>query len=118
RSYRLIRAAVLARACSCRCISSSMTSSPAASAARFSRALLAAALVFLAPPVAGHAFLDHAAPRVGDTVHGPPGEVKLWFTQELEPAFSTLRVIAKEGKQVDRRDKQIDPSDRSVMRVS
>ncbi|HUH94704.1 MAG TPA: CopD family protein [Casimicrobiaceae bacterium] len=39
-----------------------------------------------------HAFLDHASPRVGSTVHGSPPDVRLWFTQELEPAFSTLSV--------------------------
>jgi copper resistance protein C len=66
----------------------------------------------------GHAFLDHASPRVGNVVRGSPGEVKLWFTQELEPAFSTLRVLDKAGRQVDRADKQADPADRAVMRVS
>src|SRR5258708_4354602 len=68
--------------------------------------------------VFAHAFLDHASPRVGSTVREAPGEVKLWFTQELEPAFSTLRVLDKDGKQVDKGDKQIDPSDPTIMRVS
>ena len=51
-----------------------------------------AALAALASASAfAHAFLDRAAPAVGSAVHGPPAEVKLWFTQELEPAFSTDR---------------------------
>ncbi|HZE59691.1 MAG TPA: copper resistance CopC family protein, partial [Burkholderiales bacterium] len=54
----------------------------------------------------------------GSTVGAAPAEVKVWFTQELEPAFSTLRVLDHDGRQVDRRDKQVDPSDRTVMRVS
>ena len=75
-------------------------------------------LALAAQAALAHAFLDRASPRVGETVHGAPGEVKLWFTQELEPAFSTVRVLDKDGKQVDRQDKEVDSSDRTVMRVS
>lgn len=39
-----------------------------------------------------HAFLDHANPRVGNTVATAPREVTLWFTQNLEAAFSTVTV--------------------------
>ena len=39
-----------------------------------------------------HAFLDHAEPKVGSTVANSPTELKIWFTQNLEPAFSTLEV--------------------------
>ena len=56
-------------------------------------------------PVAGagaHAFLDHAVPLVGSTVRGSPGEVRVWFTEALEPAFSSLRVVDQNGAQVDR----------------
>ena len=82
------------------------------------------ALAFLASAVlapAGaraHAFLDHAAPSVGSTVHGSPGEVKVWFTQELEPAFSNLRVVDQNGAQVDKQNNALDPSDKAVMKVS
>jgi methionine-rich copper-binding protein CopC len=65
-----------------------------------------------------HAFLDRATPAVGSTVRGSPGEVRLRFTQELEPAFSTVRVLDANGRQVDRGDKQVDPNDRTVLRVS
>jgi len=95
-----------------------MTSSRVAWVGRFSKALTAAALALVAQAVAAHAFLDHATPRVGSTVHGAPGEVRMWFTEELEPAFSTLRVLDKDGKQVDRRDKKIDPRERMQMSVS
>ena len=65
-----------------------------------------------------HAFLDHAEPRVGATVHPPPAEVKLWFTQELEPAFSTATVLNAAGERVDKADMRVDPADRSLVRVS
>jgi methionine-rich copper-binding protein CopC len=40
-----------------------------------------------------HAFLDHASPLVGSTVPAAPHEVALTFTQNLEPAFSSVEVM-------------------------
>lgn len=65
-----------------------------------------------------HAFLDRAVPAVGSKIHGQPAEVRLRFSEPLEPAFSTVKVLDAAGKQVDRRDKRPDPGDASVMRVS
>ena len=48
-----------------------------------------------------HALLDHAEPRVGSTVATPPREVTLWFTQKLEPAFSSVTVTNAAGQRVD-----------------
>jgi hypothetical protein len=48
-----------------------------------------------------HAFLDHAEPRVGNKVASPPREVTLWFTQKLEPAFSSVTVTNAAGQRVD-----------------
>jgi copper resistance protein C len=48
-----------------------------------------------------HAFLDHAEPRVGNKVAAAPREVTLWFTQKLEPAFSTITVTNSAGERVD-----------------
>jgi copper resistance protein C len=48
-----------------------------------------------------HAFLDHAEPRVGNKVASPPHDVTLWFTQKLEPAFSTVTVTNAAGQRVD-----------------
>jgi methionine-rich copper-binding protein CopC len=48
-----------------------------------------------------HAFLDHAEPRVGNTVATAPREVTLWFTQKLEPAFSRIAVTNSAGQRVD-----------------
>jgi methionine-rich copper-binding protein CopC len=100
-----------------------MTSSRAALANRSSRRraarfLAAGLLALFTQAAAAHAFLDHASPRVGAVVHSAPSEVKLWFTEKLEPAFSTLRVVDGDGKQVDRKDKQMDPKDPSAMQVS
>ena len=64
-----------------------------------------------------HAFLDHASPRVGSTVRGSPPELKLWFTQELEPAFSTARVEDGARNRIDRRDSSVDADDPTLLRV-
>jgi copper resistance protein C len=47
-----------------------------------------------------HAFLDHANPRVGSTVAAAPHELTLWFTQKLEPAFSTVEVMGPNGSSI------------------
>ena len=65
-----------------------------------------------------HAFLDHAAPAVGSAVHAPPSQVRLWFTQKLEPAFSSAQVWDSTGKRVDRADARVDDSDPTVLIVS
>ncbi len=54
-----------------------------------------------------HAFLDHASPLVGSTVRTAPRELSLWFTQNLEPAFSTVMVTDASGARVDRGKAQI-----------
>lgn len=79
-----------------------------------------AALAALSLPGAAlaHAFLDRAQPAVGSTVHGSPAEVKLWFTQRLEPAFSRVRVLDADGREVDAKDKRVDAGDATLMRVS
>jgi copper resistance protein C len=51
--------------------------------------------------VTAHAFLDHAEPRVGNKVATAPHEVTLWFTQNLEAAFSTITVTNPAGQRVD-----------------
>jgi copper resistance protein C len=80
-------------------------------------AVIAGAIVPSAEAVA-HAFLDHAAPSVGSTVRGSPAEVRVWFTEALEPAFSTLRVVDQGGAQVDQGNKAVDPGERTLLKVS
>jgi copper resistance protein C len=80
---------------------------------------LAILMMALAASGAGaHAFLDHASPAVGSTVHGSPALVQLWFSQELEPAFSTVKVLSPDGKQIDKQDKRVDQADAAVLQVS
>ena len=61
-----------------------------------------------------HAFLDHAEPRVGTSVTSAPREVSLWFTQNLEAAFSTVEVHDASGARVDQGKPQVSAG---VMRI-
>ena len=58
-------------------------------------------LLLTAGEATAHAMLDHAEPRVGNKVETSPREVTLWFTQKLEPAFSTITVTNAAGARVD-----------------
>lgn len=83
------------------------------------RLILAIALLALAAPKAdAHAFLDHASPAVGSTVHGSPAQVQLFYTQNLEPAFSTVKVVDANGKQVDKGNKAVDPKNPAELEIS
>lgn len=75
-------------------------------------------LAAVAPRAEAHAFLDHSEPKVGSDVKTPPKEIKLWFTENLEPEFSHVKVLNDDGKQVDKKDKHLDKKDHSLMIVS
>jgi copper resistance protein C len=59
-------------------------------------------LACIAPAARAHAFLDHANPAVGSSVPIAPPVLDLWFTQDLEPAFSSVTVTSAAGERVDR----------------
>ncbi len=77
--------------------------------------LLAAATV---APAFAHAFPDHSVPAVGSTVTQPPAEIRIWFTQKLEPAFSAIEVTDASGTRVDQDDAKVDTQDPALLRVS
>ena len=68
--------------------------------------------------VEAHAFLDHASPEVGGKVHGSPKEVKVWFTEKLEAAFSKLQVFNEAAQEVDSRNQRLDPGNAALLIVS
>jgi len=76
--------------------------------------------LFLMPMAAqGHAYPDHADPKVGATITTPPAVVRIWFDSDLEPVFSSIMVHAsKDNAMVDKRDGRVDPSDPTLLEVS
>ena len=77
-------------------------------------------LIFLveATRLEAHAFLQRAEPSVGSTVQTSPNEVRIRFTESIEPAFSSIQVFDASGKQVDKRDVHLDRSDHALLHVS
>ena len=85
------------------------------------KALVPLALAFLvasAPYVLAHAFPDHAQPDVGSTVSPAPTQLRIWFTQKIEPAFSKVAVHDATGVQVDKGDAHVDAQDQTLLHVS
>jgi len=64
-----------------------------------------------------HAFLDRAPPSVGSTVHTPPTEVRIQFTENLEPAYSAAHVEDASGATVSSADARVDDREPSVLIV-
>lgn len=64
-----------------------------------------------------HAFLDRASPAVGSTVHTAPTEVRIQYTEALEPDYSSAHVEDASGTTVSTAA-HVDPNERSVLIVT
>jgi len=67
--------------------------------------------------VRAHAFLDHSDPAVGSTVPKAPGVLHIWFSQELEPAFSWIQITDKSGAAVNDGPATVDPANKQEMNI-
>jgi methionine-rich copper-binding protein CopC len=76
------------------------------------------ALLILVQGCWAHAFVDHAEPAVGSQIHSAPIQVKIWFTEKLEPALSKIQVFDLSGREIDKHDSQIDQSNGALLTVS
>jgi methionine-rich copper-binding protein CopC len=65
-----------------------------------------------------HAFLKDADPGVGSTIQTSPSEVRIRFTENIEPAVSSIQVFDASGKEVDKRDLHLDRSDHALLHIS
>jgi methionine-rich copper-binding protein CopC len=74
---------------------------------------LSAAMAAGSPAAAlAHAFLDHALPPVGATVAASPVEIRLFFSEAIEPRFSGIELTPIDGYPVKAGPAIIDPRDR------
>lgn len=74
--------------------------------------------VFTAGAAVGHGALQRAEPPVASTLKRAPDEVKLYFTERLEAAYSSVRVVNGRGDRVDRRDGRVDRSNAALLRTT
>jgi hypothetical protein len=56
------------------------------------RALALVAIVAIASVAHAHSTLVRALPAARSTVKAPPGQIQLWFSERLEPAYSSASV--------------------------
>jgi methionine-rich copper-binding protein CopC len=71
-----------------------------------------------AGPASSHATLVRSAPPARAILGRPPERVLLWFSEPIEPAFSSASVWSASGAQVDRRDARVDPGDPRQLSVT
>src|SRR5437588_10189869 len=73
---------------------------------------LALGLAFIFPATASaHAILLRSDPAKDAVLNTPPQQVRMWFTEDLNPAFTTAVVINANNKQVDKHDPHVSPTD-------
>jgi copper transport protein len=80
---------------------------------------LAICLTFLFPEIASaHAILLRSDPAKDSVLSIAPKEVRMWFSESLNPAFSTAVVVNGENKRVDNRDARVSSNDQTEMDVT
>ena len=65
-----------------------------------------------------HAFLDHAEPAVGGRVKQIPHQVRIWFTEPIELARSSIKVFDATGKRIDKKDLHADAKNKALLEIS
>ncbi|HDR9587626.1 TPA: copper homeostasis periplasmic binding protein CopC [Burkholderia stabilis] len=83
-------------------------------------ALVAAGAILAAAPVAAsaHGKLESAAPASGSTIDTAPDTLRLTFNEDLEPAFSSVKVSDASGNAVTHEKAKVDTSNPRVMTIA
>jgi copper transport protein len=80
---------------------------------------MALCLAFIFPATASaHAILLRSDPAQDAVLNTPPQQVCMWFSEDLNPAFTTAVVINAKNQQVDKHDAHVSPKDTKEMDVS
>jgi methionine-rich copper-binding protein CopC len=81
--------------------------------------LASAAAIALVPVAAfAHGMLESAVPPAGSTVDTAPEALRLTFNEELETAFSTVKVTDASGAAVSKEKAKVDASNPRVLTIS
>src|SRR2546430_17017781 len=80
---------------------------------------LALCLAFIFPAVASaHAILLRSDPAKDAVLNAPPQQVRMWFTEDLNPVFTTAVVVNANNQRVDRQDAHVSSNDTKEMDVT
>ena len=81
--------------------------------------LLAIVIALMATSAAlAHASLMRSDPPANSVQATAPAQVTVWFTEPIEPGFSTITVLFEDGSKADRGDSLMSPSDSTQLSVS
>jgi methionine-rich copper-binding protein CopC len=82
--------------------------------------VVAIALTILAGAsmVDAHAKLARSEPPLASTLRTAPGEVRLWFTENLEPTFSAAHLLDGDGRRVGGVDSKVDETNPALLRLT
>lgn len=78
---------------------------------RLTSSLLAVGSLTFAEPAAAHAMLERASPPVGGATGAPPTELRLRFSEAVEPAFSQIGLAGTDGGAISLGPVGLDPAD-------
>src|SRR6266702_1216186 len=80
---------------------------------------LAICLTLLFPAIASaHAILLRSDPAKDSVLSIAPKQVRMWYSEALNPTFSTAVVVNGQNKRVDNRDAHVSSSDQTEMDVT
>lgn len=68
--------------------------------------------------VEAHAKLSRSEPAAASTLRSAPGEVRLWFTENLEAAFSSAHLLDGERRRVDGAEGKVDGTNGALLRMT
>jgi methionine-rich copper-binding protein CopC len=84
-------------------------------------ALIASTLTFVltSTPIAAwaHALLARSQPAQRATLTQPPSQVRLWFSEALEPAFCSVEVMGADGKRVSEHPARVSAQDGKLLEL-
>ena len=83
----------------------------------FSCALIFFILALQIEPVQAHANLLRSQPGSNESVDVAPNRIIIWFTEPVEPNFSTIRVFNHRGDSVDLGKTVVDNNDTTILSV-
>lgn len=79
---------------------------------------LVVSLFALATQAGAHSSLHHSEPENGAKLKQPPHEIRIWFTEPIKPALSSIEVRDAAGNQIDKRDLRRDENNPVLVHLS
>ena len=83
----------------------------------FFRRALPVLLLTLPSTAFAHALLVRSEPAQRATLHAAPPAVRLWFSERLEPAFSSMEVLTARGERVTQAHAAVPANDGKLLEL-